>query len=108
MNLSMYIYCESRLGELYKGITSPIFRTIIIDEELKGYDYCETFAHEAIHLKYIVDNERYVCFETFKYLYENDKLHDVGVWYGYNQITRGHTLVEYDISDLVIDYLTNK
>lgn len=107
-NLKFYIYTESDLKGNYNGKTYPVTRTIVIDNELNGYGYCKTFVHETIHLKHMVANERYVCFETFKYLYESDDLHDVGVWYGYRQVVNGHYLAEYNISDLVVDYLTKE
>lgn len=105
--LSFYIYFERNLGDEYSGLTLSTIRTIIVDERVKGYDYCEVFMHEAIHLTHFTGNERYVSFNTFKYLYESEKLHDVGVRYGIRQI-HGYYNGEYDVYDLIIDYLTKE
>ena len=106
LGLKFYIYLERDIkSNDYVGLTLPTIRTIIVDEYAKGYEYCITFAHETIHLIQFIKEERYVCFETFKYLYESNKLHDIGVWYAMKQLY-GYYSGEYNISDLVIDYLT--
>lgn len=106
LGVNFYIYSEKNLYD-YAGKTYPLIRLIIIDESISGYKYCETFVHEAIHLKEFIGQEDYVCFETFKYLYESEELHSVGVWYGISQIY-GFYNGEYDVSHLIVDYLTNK
>ena len=103
--LKFYFYGRANLGETYNGLTLATIRTILIDERMSGYDYCVVFAHEAIHLKHFIGNERYVAFETFKFLYESKKLHDVGCYYGIRQM-HGFYTGEYDVYDLIIDYLT--
>ena len=105
LNPQLYIYKEKNAHKQYAGLTLPIIRTIIIDSEIDGYDYCLTLTHEIMHLNHFIANERYICFETFKFLYENEKLHDVGVWYAYKQLTVIYSK-DYYIADLVIDYLT--
>jgi hypothetical protein len=105
LNLKCYLYKEKRISKL--GDSNCYFRTIRIDTRVTGYTYCETFAHETMHLKYYTANERFVCYETFKYLYESEELHNVGVWYGLKQLN-GDCSGEYDISGLVVNYLTNK
>ena len=102
-----YIYLEKDLKTKYTGLTLPVIRTIIIDDNVQGYEYCITFAHEVIHLNEFTLNERYVCYKTFVYLYESEKLHDVGVWYANKQLY-GYYGGEYNIADLIVDYLTNK
>lgn len=106
MGVKFYIYGEKELGK-YNGKTFVTIRLILIDNTIDGYEYCTTFAHEIIHLTHFVANERYVCYETFKYLYESEELHEVGVWYGCRQIY-GYYSGEYNISDLIVNYLTNK
>lgn len=106
LGLKHYIYAETKLSK-YSGLTFPTIRTIIIDEEIHGYDYCSVMAHEAIHLKEFVKSENYVTWKTFLYLYESEELHNVGVWFALRQIYQYYD-GEYNISDLVVYYLTNK
>ena len=104
--LKFYIYKERNLNN-YSGKCLLEFRTIIIHQDAEGYAYARTFTHESIHLKEYIGDERYVCFKVFTYLYEHKQLHDVGVWYGKQQLT-GKFSEERDVSDLIINYLTNK
>lgn len=106
LGMHFYIYSERDMND-YAGVTFIPIRLIVLDLELDGYKYCETFVHEAIHLKEFVGQEDYVCFETFKYLYESEELHNVGVWYGLSQIY-GCYSGEHDISHLIVDYLTKE
>lgn len=105
LDVGLYFYSEKELDRT--GYSNCYFRTIKIDERVSGYVYCETFTHETMHLKYYTANERFVCYETFKYLYESEELHNIGVWYGLKQLN-GDYSGEYDISGLVVNYLTNK
>jgi hypothetical protein len=107
MGLKFYIYKEIDLKDNYYGKAYPIIMTMFLDKDLEGYDYCETFVHEAIHLKQIVADETYVCYETFKYLYEDEVLHNVGVVYGWKQMNKS-TPNEYNIQEQVVYYLTQK
>lgn len=106
MGVHFYIYTEKDMVD-YAGKIYPLARLIIIDTDTDGYKYCETFAHEAIHLKEFIGQEDYVTFQTFKYLYESEELHNVGVWYGLSQVY-GCYSGEYNVSHLIVDYLTNK
>jgi hypothetical protein len=106
MGVKFYFYGERKLDK-HNGLTFATIRLIVVDNTIDGYEYCVTFAHECIHLKQFVSDERYVCYETFKYLYESEELHEVGVWYGYRQLY-GCYNGEYNIEDLVVNYLTNK
>ena len=105
LGLHLYFYSEKNMAD-YAGKTYPLIRLIIIDTDADGYKYCETFVHEAIHLKEFIGQEDYVSFQTFKYLYESEELHNVGVWYGLCQIY-GQYAGEYNVSHLIVDYLTN-
>lgn len=107
LGLKFYIYAEKDLGITYSGKAYPIIRTIIMDDDLINYQYCQTFAHEVLHLKLCLKNETYICYETFKYLYEDKVLHNVGVAYGWRQLTNPPAS-EYNIQAQVIYYLTNK
>lgn len=104
MGINFYIYSEKDLVG-YSGKTYPIIRLIILDSELTGYKYCETFVHEAIHLKEFIGQEDYVSFKTFQYMYENEELRNVGVWFGLSQIY-GSYEGEYNVSHLIVNYLT--
>lgn len=109
LNLKFYIYKEDDLINTLglDGNTNAILRTIWIDETLTDTEYCETFVHEAMHLKKCIKNETYVCYETFKYLYEDEVLHNVGVVYGWQQMNKSEPS-EYNIREQVIYYLTQK
>jgi hypothetical protein len=106
LKLKMYIYREKYLKN-NNGLCIANLRLIIIDESIRDYQYCVTLTHEMMHLKRYRKQENYICFETFKYLYESEELHDVGVWYAIRQIN-GCYSSEYNISNQVLDYLTNK
>lgn len=106
LGLHFYIYSEKDIGGEHDGRIYPLARWIVINTEADGYRYCMAFVHEAIHLKEFIGQADYVCFETFKYLYESEELHNVGVWYGLSQIY-GFYSDEYDISQHIVSYLTN-
>lgn len=106
LGIKFYIYTEKDMVG-YAGKTYPLARLIIIDTDADGYKYCITFVHEAIHLKEFIGQEDYVSFQTFKYLYESEELHNVGVWYGLSQVY-GCYSGEYNVSHLIVNYLTNK
>lgn len=107
LNLKCYIYGETDLGDKYNGLTFASIRTILLDDSLSREEYCIVFVHETIHLTEFIADERYVCFATFKYLYEHEceEMHNIGVVYGIQQL-RGMYSGEYDIYDLIVDYLT--
>lgn len=107
IGLKFYIYKEKDLNNGFNGKAYPIIRAIFIDKDIVGYKYCETFAHEAIHIKECVGNETYVCYETFKFLYEDEVLHNVGVVYGWEQMNKSKPS-QYNIREQVIYYLTQK
>ena len=107
LGLSFYIYKEKDLSNGFNGKAYPVIRTIFLDKDLSGYEYCQTLVHEMIHIKECVANETYVCYETFKYLYEDEVLHNVGVVYGWQQMNKTYK-DEYNIREQVIYYLTQK
>lgn len=106
IGLRFYIYAEKSLKK-GSGFTFPTIRTIVVDKSLTGYQYCLTFTHEVMHLKHFIKQETYVCYETFKYLYESEELHNVGVWYGLKQLS-GDYSGEYNVCGHIVNYLTNK
>lgn len=104
LGIGLYFYSEKKMVGYY-GKTYPIARVIVIDSELSGYKYCETFVHEALHLKKFSVNETYISFETFRYMYETEELRNVAVCYGLEQIY-GEFYDEYNVSHIIVDYLT--
>ena len=107
LDFRFYIYKEKDLQSGYNGRAYPIIRTILLDKDLSDYEYCQTFVHEVIHIKQCIKDETYVCYETFKFLYEDDVLHNVGVVYGWQQMNKMYK-DEYNIQEQVIYYLTQK
>lgn len=106
LGLKLYFYNEKSMKD-YAGKTYVTIRLILMDIDANGFEYAQVFTHEVMHLKKMVANESWVCFETFKYLYEHEELHNVGVWYGQRQL-QGCYYGEYNISDLIVNYLTKK
>jgi hypothetical protein len=106
LGLKAYIYSENEL-EHHSGLTYPTIRLIVMDNRLGGYSYCTTFVHEAIHLTEFIQQEDYVTWRTFKYLYESEELHNVGVWFAERQIL-GYYQGEYNVADFIVDYLTKE
>lgn len=106
LGLKLYFYKEKPMQD-YAGKTYVTIRLILMDIDANGFEYAQVFTHEVMHLKKMVANEKWVCFETFKYLYEHEELHNVGVWYGQKQL-QGCYGGEYNIADLIVNYLTNK
>ncbi len=104
--LRLYFYEKIPLEDC-AGKVNMITRRIFVDADINNHEFAKVFAHEVIHLKMLTSDERWVCFETFKYLYRHEELHSAGVWYGQLQL-QGCWDGEYDIRDLIVDYLTNK
>ena len=104
--LGPYLYFEKDIKSA-SGLSIALIPSIIVDEELDDAEiYCWVFTHEVMHIKRFSANETYVCFETFKFLYEseNDYLHNAGVRYGTRQLN-GYYHGEYDCSGYIINYL---
>lgn len=106
INLGLYFYSEKKLVG-FAGKTYALIRLIVIDSDAIGYKYFESFVHEAIHLKEFIEQEDYVCFEAFKFMYEHEELRNVAIEYGLSHIF-GDTCDELNISHLIVDYLTKK
>ena len=107
LGLKYYIYTENDLKR-DSGRAYILIRTMVIDKHQDGYYYCLTFAHECMHMVRFRQDERYISFETFKYLYEHEdeELHNVGVWYGY-RVLRDKYSGDYDIKEEIVNYLNN-
>lgn len=105
LGVHLYFYTEANLRK-YNGLCYGAIRLIVIDKDLSGMQYCVTLTHEMMHLKKMSKKESYICFETFKYLYESEDMHNVGVWYAIKQLEGAYS-GEYNVSNQIVDYLTN-
>lgn len=106
--LFLYFYKEKIIDGTCCGKTYPTIRLIVLDKRLSEYEYCVVYAHESIHLSKMIMDERYVSFETFKYLINSDNpyLKMAGKWYGIEQLHyKYHN--EYSCVDLIIEYIEN-
>lgn len=105
-DLNFYFYDEKVLNGEYNGYAFATIRLILVDERVTGFDYAVVFTHEVMHIKEMVGNERWVNFETFKYLYESDiaELHNAGVLFGLKQLEFRYSS-EYQCEDMIIKYL---
>ena len=57
------------------GITILPFRFIMVDPNQDVRDYLISLTHEFIHLKYMVANETWTQFNTFRILYESKNIY---------------------------------
>lgn len=104
LNLILYSY-EVKEMEGRNGECNLYFRTIRINPSRKGVYYARTFTHEAMHLKHYTVKELFVCYETFKFLYEsnNKYLHNAGVIYAIDNLI--HNVAEdYNITNQIMYY----
>jgi hypothetical protein len=106
LDIKHYIYIEKKLKSKNSGLCLPTIRTIVIDKQLSAYKYVLVLTHELMHLKTYSNQEDFVCFETFKWLYnsDNELLHKVGVKYALDQLNYKYS-GEYLIFDYIINYL---
>jgi hypothetical protein len=91
---------EDRNGEC-----NLYFRIIRINPSRKGAYYARTFTHEAMHLKHCTEKELFVCYETFKFLYENENkyLRSAGVQYAIDNL-KHNVAEEYNITSQIMYY----
>lgn len=106
IGIHVYFYNYTNLPEEYAGKSYTVIRYMLIDKDVWGEKYATVFTHEAFHIKKCTGNERFVCFETFKLLYNssNKYLHNAGVMYAILQLEYSYT-GEYLCEDLIINYL---
>ena len=109
LNFHLYTYKEELLEFPTVGRADPFLRIIKITTDYVGQHYAKTLTHEIMHIKKQSFNEQYICFETFKFLYEHDNpyLRASGVLYGKNQLEYQYTN-EYDIEPLIMYYFLNE
>ena len=104
LNLKLYSYQVKELPN-DNGKCNLYFRIIRINTGLSGVHYARTFTHEAMHLKHCTENELFVCYETFKFLYKSDNkyLHNAGVIYAIDNLTH-NVAEEYNITNQIMYY----
>lgn len=109
LNFHVYTYKEEPLEYPTVGRADPFLRIIKITTDYDGQQYARTLTHEIMHIKKQSFNEQYICFETFKFLYEHDNpyLRASGVLYGKNQLSCQYNR-EYDIEPLIMYYFLNE
>lgn len=99
-------YILTRITLQQDGRTFVHYRFININPDVDGVEYCVILAHEMIHLKYMIMDERFVEFTTFKTLYEskNEHLHKAGCYLGLGVLNNGY-LEQYNCKGEIIEYL---
>ena len=99
-------YILTRIKIKEDGRTFPHYRVININPDIDGVEYCVILAHEMIHLKYMIMDERFVEFTTFKTLYEskNEHLHRAGCYLGLGVLNDRYP-EQYNCKGEIIEYL---
>lgn len=100
-------YTLTRIKIKEDGRTFPHYRVININPDVDGIEYCTILAHEMIHLKYMIMDERFVEFKTFKTLYEskNEHLHKAGCYLGLGVLNNRYP-EQYNCKGEIIEYLS--
>ena len=109
LNFHVYTYKEEPLEYPTVGRSDPFLRIIRITTDYDGQEYAKTLTHEIMHIKKQSFNEQYICFETFKFLYEHENpyLRASGVLYGISQLSCTYSN-KYDIEPLIMYYFLNE
>lgn len=104
LDLNGYLYDVKKLSGR-NGECNLYYRTIRIDPSLRGVYYARTFTHEAMRLKHYTEKEIFVCFQTFKFLYENENkyLRSAGVQYAIDNLER-NVAEDYNITSQIMYY----
>lgn len=93
--------------EFTGGYTRLLSNTIYINPTLTKDSFAWTYAHEVLHHKYFTHDERFVQFETFKFMYEN-KIK----FFRYSAMIElrfmGNRTKEYDVRYYIYNYLKEK
>ena len=81
--LFFYSQVESKDLKEANGMCNFFIRKIIIKEDLEEREYLISLAHERLHLYYFSGCERFIQYQTFIFLYENecDYLRHIGVYF---------------------------
>lgn len=112
LNFHFYIFLyDDELPTTMVGYSNRYLRVIRMDVDRRDTGFVRTMTHEIIHIKLCSSNERYVCYETFKFLYEHDNtmFKYTAISYAINQLDglwRNND--EYNIEDQIMYYFLNK
>lgn len=92
------------------GDSNIYSRVIRMDVDRRDTGFVRTMTHEIMHIKLCSTNERYVCYETFKFLYEHDNtmFRYTAISYAINQLDglwRDND--KYNIEDQIMYYFLN-
>lgn len=107
LNFHIYFHYYDELTDSTVGLSNKYFRTIIMDISRTNTGYIRTFTHEVMHIKLCSSNEKYVCYETFKFLYENENtmLKRTAIVYAIDQLTGAwDNSPNYDIKSQIMYY----
>ena len=109
LDFHIYFYKEEQLEYPTVGRADPYMRIIRMTTDYTGQQYARTFTHEIMHIKKMSYNEQYICFETFKFLYEHENpyLRAVGLDYAIKQLYEIWSN-KYDIEPLIMYYFLNE
>lgn len=93
------------------GDSNIYSRVIRMDIDRRDTGFVRTMTHEIMHIKLCSTNERYVCYETFKFLYEhnNTMFRYTAISYAINQLDgMWRNNDEYNIEDQIMYYFLEK
>lgn len=93
------------------GDSNRYSRVIRMDIDRRDTGFVRTMTHEIMHIKLCSTNERYVCYETFKFLYEHDNImfRYTAISYAINQLDGlWRDNAKYNIEDQIIYYFLNE
>lgn len=98
------LYIE-RTKNINRSYTNLFLRIIVIEDDIKGYNYAYTLIHEYIHLDKMIANERLTDYLSVKLLYESDNifLKKTACYITYLKINNDNGN-KYDCTDQLIKY----
>ena len=91
------------------GTCSFLIGLIRIDDSLNVSDYTKALVHERLHLYYYTGCERFIQYQTFRFLYESENLffHKVGVEIAI-QILENKYPEHYNCTGQIIEYFIER
>lgn len=103
-NTNYPLLCDTTFTGGHTNIQS---HKIYMNPEIKRYQYAWIYTHEIFHNTFYTTNERFVEFETFKFLFDNEN--DYLRYSALNWLKNFNTdSVEYDIRYYAYGYLKEK
>lgn len=102
-----YIYIEKDLESDLLGQAIPLFRVVIIDNSITGYEYAGTLAHELVHIRDMTSNECWTEYQAIITLYESDDefLQEAGKSWMRSVLLGGYFGSDYDCAGQLYEYL---